>query len=124
MTVPLDHFPGFDVRHGRVTFGEAFAAQPFGNALVTMTLTSRELKDALEQQFAGCLGQDPQSTRLLLPSAGLRMRWDGSRPCGERITGLALEADGRRETLVDEAGRLTEPDRPWRVTVNDFLGVS
>jgi len=37
---------------GRVTYGEAFAAQPFGNALVTMTLTARELKDALEQQFA------------------------------------------------------------------------
>ena len=106
---------------GRVTYGEAFAAQPFGNALVTMTLTSRELKDALEQQFAGCLGQDPQATRLLLPSAGLRVRWDGGRPCGARITGVTLEADGRRETLVDEAGALPEPERPWRVTVNDFL---
>ena len=30
----------------RVTYGEAFATQPFGNALVTMTLTARELKDA------------------------------------------------------------------------------
>jgi 5'-nucleotidase len=106
---------------GRVTYGEAFAVQPFGNALVTMTLTSRELKAALEQQFAGCLGQDPQSTRLLLPSAGLHVRWDGARPCGARITGLALEGEGRRETLVDEAGTLLEPERPWRVTVNDFL---
>jgi 5'-nucleotidase len=106
---------------GQVTYGEAFAAQPFGNALVTMTLTARELKDALEQQFAGCLGQDPQATRLLLPSAGLRVRWDGRRPCGARITGLTLEADGRRETLVDEAGALPEPERAWRVTVNDFL---
>ena len=110
-----------DEGDGRVTYGEAFAAQPFGNALVTMTLTARELKDALEQQFAGCLGQDPQATRLLLPSAGLRVRWDGGRPCGARITGLTLEADGRRETLVDEAGALPEPERPWRVTVNDFL---
>jgi len=106
---------------GRVTYGEAFAIQPFGNVLVTMTLTSRELKDALEQQFAGCLGQDPQATRLLLPSAGLHVRWDGGRRCGARITGMTLEVDGRRETLVDETGALPEPERPWRVTVNDFL---
>ena len=43
--------------NGNVTYGEAFTVQPFGNSLVTMTLTAQDLKNVLEQQFAGCRGQ-------------------------------------------------------------------
>ncbi len=35
---------------GNVTYGEAFAVQPFSNSLVTMTLTGVQLKAVLEQQ--------------------------------------------------------------------------
>src|SRR5262249_54045588 len=42
---------------GNVTYGEAFAVQPFGNSLVTMTLTAQQIKNVLEEQFAGCRGQ-------------------------------------------------------------------
>ena len=37
---------------GNVTYGEAFTTQPFGERLVTMTLTAQDIKDVLEQQFA------------------------------------------------------------------------
>jgi 5'-nucleotidase len=60
---------------GDVTYGEAFTVQPFGNSLVSMTLTAQQLKDALEQQFAGCAipGQPAQIVnRLLLPSNGFK----------------------------------------------------
>ena len=36
---------------GNVTYGEAFTAQPFGNSLVTMTLTGAQIYAALEQQW-------------------------------------------------------------------------
>ena len=34
---------------GEVTFGEAFSVQPFGNSLVTMTLTGSQIHDLLEE---------------------------------------------------------------------------
>ncbi len=37
--------------NGNVTFGESFTVQPFGNNLVTMTLTGAQIKAVLEQQF-------------------------------------------------------------------------
>jgi 5'-nucleotidase len=36
---------------GDVTYGGAFTVQPFGNSLVTMTLTAQDLKNLLEQQY-------------------------------------------------------------------------
>jgi 5'-nucleotidase len=119
--------PGFTYKQreaegdGNVTFGEAFTAQPFGNSLVTLTLSTQQVKDLLEQQFAGCGGQLPTATRLLLPSAGFHVRWDGARACGARIREVTLTQGGRTETLVDAAGNVVAPARDWRVTVNSFL---
>jgi len=119
--------PGFTYKQresegdGNVTYGEAFTAQPFGNSLVTMTLSAQQIKDVLEQQFAGCRGQLPAATRLMIPSAGFKMRWDGARACGERVRSVMLTRDGRTETLVDGSGGVLEPAREYRVTVNSFL---
>ena len=38
-------------------------AQPFGNSLVTMTLSAQDIKDVLEQQFAGCRQGRPRRRR-------------------------------------------------------------
>jgi 5'-nucleotidase len=38
---------------GNVTYEEAFTVQPFGNSLVTMTLTGAQIETMLEQQFCG-----------------------------------------------------------------------
>jgi 5'-nucleotidase len=106
---------------GNVTYGEAFTTQPFGNSLVTMTLTAQQIKDVLEQQFAGCRGQLPTATRLMIPSAGFKYRWDGAKACDQRVHSVTLTRDGRTETLVDAGGRVPEPRREYRVTVNSFL---
>ena len=119
--------PGFTYRQrdnegdGNLTYGEAFTAQPFGNSLVTMTLTAQDIKDVLEQQFAGCRGQLPSATRLMIPSAGFRYRWDGAKACDQRIHSVTLTRDGRTETLVDAGCKLLEPAREYRVTVNSFM---
>lgn len=113
--------PGFLPKaEGAVTYGEAYTVQPFGNSLVTLTLSSQQVKDVLEQQFAGCRGQLPAATRLMIPSRGVKIGWDGAQACGERIRSVSLTRGGRTEVLVAE-GRVAEPQRAWRVTVNSFL---
>jgi 5'-nucleotidase len=119
--------PGFTYQQrgnegdGNVTYGEAFTAQPFGNSLVTMTLTAQDINDVLEQQFAGCRGQLPTATRIMIPSAGFKYRWDGSKACNARIHSVTLTRDGRAETLVDAGGKVLDPTREYRVTVNSFM---
>jgi 5'-nucleotidase len=119
--------PGFTFKQragegdGNVTYGEAFTTQPFGNSLVTMTLSAQQIKDVLEQQFAGCRGQLPTATRLMIPSAGFKYRWNGARACGERVHSVTLTRDGRTETLVAANGRVPDPAREYRVTVNSFM---
>lgn len=101
---------------GNVTYGEAFSVQPFGNSLVTMTLTTQQLREVLEQQFPGCFGQTGYA-RVLLPSAGLRYEWDATRACGDRLRSASLSG----AALVDAQGRVVAPQRRWRVTVNSYL---
>jgi 5'-nucleotidase len=119
--------PGFTYRQradegdGNVTYGEAFTTQPFGNSLVTVTLTAQDIKDVLEQQFAGCRGQLPTATRLMIPSAGFKYRWDGAKACEQRVHSVTLTRDGRTETLVDAGGKVPDPTREYRVTVNSFM---
>lgn len=106
---------------GNVTYGEAFTVQPFGNSLVTLTLTAQELKDALEQQFAGCRGQ--ANTRLLIPAAGLKYAWSAGAACDQRVRDLRLvNAQGAVvDQIVSADGAVLNPARTYRVTVNNFL---
>ncbi|MFO1338925.1 MAG: bifunctional metallophosphatase/5'-nucleotidase [Burkholderiaceae bacterium] len=104
---------------GNVTYGEAFAVQPFGNSLVTMTLTTQQVRDVLEQQFPNCFGQT-SFARVMLPSAGLRYEWDHAQACGAKVRNATLAVAGVDQTLVAD-GVVVDPARPWRVTVNNFM---
>jgi len=106
---------------GNVTYGEAFTVQPFGNSLVTLSLTAKDLKDFLEEQFAGCLGQSATATRFALPSAGFKYTWDGAKACGARISHVTLRTGSTTETLVDASGVVANPTKSYRVTVNNFM---
>ena len=106
---------------GNVTYGEAFTVQPFGNSLVTLSLTAKDLKDFLEEQFAGCLGQSATATRFALPSAGFKYTWDGAKACGARVSNVTLRTGSTTETLVDASGVVANPTTSYRVTVNNFM---
>lgn len=106
---------------GNVTYGEAFTVQPFGNSLVTMTLTAQNIKDVLEEQFAGCKGQSATATRFMLPSAGFKYSWNGARGCNARISNVTLTQNGSTVVIVDAAGVVTNPTKTFRVTVNNFM---
>ncbi len=91
---------------GEVTFGEAFSVQPFGNSLVTMTLTGAQIHDLLEAQW---LGQP--FPRILQVSEGFTYEWSASAPDGDRVDPASIMIDG---VVVD-------PGTGYRVTVNSFL---
>jgi 5'-nucleotidase len=67
-----------DIAAGTVTWGEVYAAQPFRNPLIALTLTGQQLYDLLEQQWGG---QQPSGGRILQIS-GFRYTWDPSKPEG------------------------------------------
>ncbi|MFO0272896.1 MAG: bifunctional metallophosphatase/5'-nucleotidase [Betaproteobacteria bacterium] len=93
---------------GHVTYGDLFTMQPFGNSLVTLTLTGAQLKSLLESQWSR---SDPERVRFLQPSNGLTYGWRSDRPHGERIEPGSLRLHG-------------EPIRPQqavRVTINSYL---
>jgi 5'-nucleotidase len=93
---------------GQVTVAECLAVQPFRERpLDTMTLTGSEIRQALEQQFAGHLRQT--ETQILQVSEGLGYRIDPAAPPGGRITQLVLDNDP------------LDPSADYRVTVNAFL---
>ena len=93
---------------GVVTYGEAFAVQPFGNIMQTMTLTGAQLKTVLEQQWQ----PRPDGTvqvRILQISSTLHYSWSQSAPVGSKISGITV------------AGEPVTDDATYRVSVNNFL---
>lgn len=99
---------------GNVTFEESFTVQPFGNSLVTMTLTGAQIELLLEQQFCGT---NAGSSRVLQPSAGFAYTWDaaaiGAADCAA--------ADAVDPSTISVAGVPVTPDGTYRITVNSFL---
>lgn len=92
-----------DIDAGEVTYGEAFTVQPFGNSLVTMTLSGAQIHALLEQQFV--------SQKILQVSEGFSYTWQDSAPAGEKVDPSTILLDG---VAVD-------PAASYRVTVNSFL---
>jgi 5'-nucleotidase len=93
---------------GEVTYGEAFTVQPFGNSLVTKTMTGAQIHLLLEQQFAGCGGQTTQ--RILQISAGFTYARNLAAPvCADKVSGLKLN------------GQDIVAGTSYRVTMNNFL---
>ena len=93
---------------GAVTYADLFASQPFRNQLVTMTLTGKQIKGMLEQQW-----RDPKRPRILQVSKGFSYAWDSTKPDGERVIAERMMLNGRT----------IDPAASYRVTVNNFLSV-
>lgn len=91
---------------GVVRYEDLFAAQPFYNNLVTITLSGAQLVQLLEQQWAG----QPRP-RVLQVSRGFGYTWDASRPPGQRVDAGSLRLNGSP----------IAPDTPLRITVNSYL---
>ena len=95
---------------GNVTYGEMFTVQPFGNSLVTMTLTGAQIETLLEQQFPGCTNNQAPN-RVLQVSNGLTYRWSQSAPACDKVDPASIFLNGV----------MIVPTASYRVTVNSFL---
>lgn len=92
--------------NGELTFGEAFGVHPFGNGLVTMSLTGAQIDALLEGQFG-----DGDDRSILQVSDGFSYTWDAAMPVGSKVDPASITING---TVVD-------PGASYRVTVNSFL---
>ncbi len=91
---------------GEITYNEIFTVQPFGNSLVTMSLTGTQIDTLLEQQFDN---PAPGQSRILQVSNGFTYTWSQSAPTGNKVSNLMLN------------GVAIDPAATYRVTVNSFL---
>ena len=104
-SVRVDLVPAAD---GTVTFGQLFEMQPYGNNLVVVTMTGRQIRAALEQQFAS--GPNTVDHPIMLqPSRGFTYAFDLRQPEGQRIVDMRLN------------GAPISDDVSYRVTINSFL---
>jgi 5'-nucleotidase len=103
---------------GNVIYGAAFMVQPFGNSLVTMSLTGAQIQLLLEQQFMDCTAGYPSNnsrgqplTRILQVSEGFSYAWDSTAlPCHQVVPDSILIH-----------GEKLQPSAEYRVTVSSFL---
>ena len=93
---------------GEMTYAEAFSVHPFGNSMVTMTLTGRQIHALLEQQFRD---EEITTRGVLQVSRGFTYAWDGTQPVGSRVDISSVTING--DAL--------NPEASYRVTVNSFL---
>ena len=90
---------------GEITYGEAFAVQPFGNLLVTLDVKGADLDTLLEQEFQAA------KTNIVSTSTGFTFTYDATRALGDRID----------PTTIKLGGEVVSPAGTYRVTVNAFL---
>ncbi|MDN3019018.1 bifunctional 2',3'-cyclic-nucleotide 2'-phosphodiesterase/3'-nucleotidase [Paenibacillus sp. BSR1-1] len=90
---------------GKITWGDLFKVQPFGNDLVTMTVTGDQIRTLLNQQF-----QAPPSYNKIMAVSGLRYTWTDSQPYGSKVLDIYLED-----------GSLIDPEAEYTITVNNFM---
>lgn len=91
---------------GLITFEDLFTAQPFGNQLITMSLSGAEISALLRRQYRN----DHLCSRLQV-SQGFSYAWRAS-------------AEGEARFVADSPrlnGEPLQPDRDYRVTVNAFM---
>lgn len=95
---------------GEVTYGEAFSVQPFGNSLVTKTMTGDMIRRLLQQQFAACLANPAPGNRILQVSSSFKYESNpGAATCEGKIGTIWVD------------GAVVQPTDSFRVTMNNFL---
>jgi 2',3'-cyclic-nucleotide 2'-phosphodiesterase/3'-nucleotidase len=90
-----------DLDKGTITGGAIYRMIPFDNTIVTMYLTGKQVKEALEQGT---------TERGVLQVSGIRYTYKPEDPPGQRIKSVTLEG-----------GESISPNKLYLVATNDFM---
>jgi 5'-nucleotidase len=101
---------------GVVTYGEAFAVQPFNNIVTTNTFTGAQLLDVLKDQWCGPVAE---AQVILLPSSTLTYTYDQS--VATAISDTPCAGAPNPVSNVQVGGVPLDPAATYRVTTNNFL---
>ncbi|QEA00694.1 bifunctional metallophosphatase/5'-nucleotidase [Lysinibacillus fusiformis] len=86
------------INQGQITVGEVITVLPFGNTLATMSLTGKELKEALEVS----VGQYPAENGGFLHVSGAKVEFDSSKAKGQRIVKVSyMDGQGKYVEIQD-----------------------
>lgn len=96
---------GLRKRDGEVTFGELYEMAPFGNQVVTVTLTGQQILSLLEQQW------DNVSKSSVFSAAGLAYTYSDSAPLGRKVAAGSVRIGGRE----------LNPVARYRIATNNFV---
>lgn len=91
-----------DLSAGDVTYGQLFNIQPFGNVLIKMTLSGKEIRELLNEQW------NNSRTRIGEVS-GLKYTWKESNPSTSKVV-----------DIVKSDGTPLQDDQMYTIAVNDF----
>lgn len=94
---------------GPITVGEVQTVLPFGNYIVTVQLTGKEVREAVEHGLPGLANGKLEVIGNKIQAAGLEVTYDPSKPAGSRI--VTITHNG--EKLVDS--------KTYLVATNDFM---
>ncbi|MCH7350459.1 MULTISPECIES: bifunctional metallophosphatase/5'-nucleotidase [unclassified Acinetobacter] len=90
----------------QITFGDVFTVQPFGNSIVTLSLTGKQIREVLEQQWSGA---NTATVRILQPSKEFSYSYKKDNSTSPRASNILVAGQALNDTKV------------YRVTVNSFL---
>ncbi|AIY43806.1 5'-nucleotidase [Collimonas arenae] len=95
---------------GGSNYAQVAATTPYGNTLVLLSLSGKQILALLEQQ--SWLDQDRPGGRFMLQvSHGLSYRWDARQPLGQRVVPGSVTLNG---VVLD-------PKKQYRLSVNSFI---
>lgn len=88
---------------GPITVGDVIKVLPFGNTLATMDVTGAELKEAFEISFKDY----PKESGGFLHVSGAKVKFDSSKPAGQRIVSIAYENEEGNYIEIEDATTYT-----------------
>ncbi|MCD4483786.1 bifunctional metallophosphatase/5'-nucleotidase [Chromobacterium vaccinii] len=91
---------------GSISYKQVYTVQPFGNTMMTMTLTGTQIDRLLEQQWS-----NPSQPRILQVSSGFRYSWSQSAPAGSKVDIDSITINGVK----------IDPAASYTVQVNNFI---
>jgi len=92
-----------NIMQGDITWGDLFSIKPFGNQLIGMTLTGRQIVRLLNQQWG------ERKSANILQVSGLTYTWDQQRTGGDKIV-----------EILDSAGIPLDAHASYRVAVASY----